>query len=132
MNSRRMPEQPTPSSSHQHHPHLPAIPDLRFEQSYLRSIRPYVEFERNEPEKRQNTEAESNDRGERDFEKVDIAGEKEFKEEERLHIRQVPEAEPQTSIAPVAHETLQIRWGKVLWITMRDQVVSPFLQGAAW
>ena len=29
-------------------------------------------------------------------------------------------------------EVVHVDWGKVLWITVRDQVLSPFLQGALW
>ena len=29
-------------------------------------------------------------------------------------------------------EVITVEWGKVLWITTRDQVISPLLQGALW
>lgn len=29
-------------------------------------------------------------------------------------------------------EVVDIKWNKVLWITVRDQLVSPLLQGAIW
>ncbi|KAF8222363.1 hypothetical protein L208DRAFT_1413555 [Tricholoma matsutake] len=29
-------------------------------------------------------------------------------------------------------EVVHIKWGKVAWITVRDQIISPLLQGAFW
>ena len=29
-------------------------------------------------------------------------------------------------------EIIEIQWGQVLWVTLRDQVVSPLLQGTLW
>ncbi|KAG6812900.1 hypothetical protein H0H92_015635 [Tricholoma furcatifolium] len=79
--------------THEQHPHnaqLPAIPDLRFEYSYLRSIQRFITVT---PSHRSLT----------------------VHDEKRLRISQ---------------ESVDIQWGKVVWITMRDQVISPLLQGA--
>jgi hypothetical protein len=29
-------------------------------------------------------------------------------------------------------EIIHLQWQKILWVTLRDQVISPFLQGALW
>lgn len=67
-------------------PHIPTIPDLRFEQSYLKSIAPY------------------------------------------LRTRTITDSGSE-------HETVEIvsvQWRKVLWITLRDQIISPLVQGTVW
>jgi hypothetical protein len=74
---------------------LPAIPDLRFEYSYLKNIQPFVKI------KRVATRAHARE------------GEVEVAEES-------------------PREIIEIEWGKVLWITLRDQVISPLLQGTLW
>ena len=32
----------------------------------------------------------------------------------------------------VKYEVIGVDWNKVLWITTRDLIISPFLQGAVW
>ena len=81
---------------------VPAVPDLRFEQSYLSSIRPFVHVERSFGE----TDA------------VDTKGKGKEK------------AADVTPDAHVSTEVITIRWGRVAWITTRDQIISPLLQGA--
>ncbi|CAK9780907.1 hypothetical protein CC85DRAFT_284694 [Cutaneotrichosporon oleaginosum] len=63
---------------------MPPIPEMRFEQAYLRSLMPAL-------------------RGEHDV-KAEIAGGRE----------------------------VAVVWKSAAWITLRDQVISPFLQGAFW
>ncbi|KZT04514.1 uncharacterized protein LAESUDRAFT_682732 [Laetiporus sulphureus 93-53] len=79
----------------------PAIPDFRFEQSFLRSIKPYVHIERQIAE---DIAAVATASGEKGAEK----------HETRVML----------------HEDIRVRWGRVMWITLRDQVISPLLQGA--
>ena len=90
---------PSASTSHRDSaPRVNRLPDLRFEQSYLRSIRPYVHVERvesGEPQKDEKGKA--------------IA---------------VEDAQPR--------EVIEVQWSKVAWITTRDQVISPLVQGALW
>ena len=77
------------------HPHLPAIPDLRFEQSYLKSIAPYINVR---------------------------------------HTAQPPSSEPPSTNEEDVGEQLAviIDWRGVAWITTRDQIISPLVQGAVW
>ena len=87
------------------HARLPVsvIPDLRFEQTYLKRVKPYVHVER-----RKRTSKGADDENK---EEAGGGGEEE----------EVGEA-----------EVITVEWGKVLWITTRDQVISPLLQGALW
>lgn len=96
---------------------LPLIPDLRFEYSYLRSIRPYIQIERSTPSLHPVDDPTLDDH---EYERINIPGDE--KEMEQNH-------KVLTSPTP---EIIHVQWGKVIWITVRDQVVSPLLQGALW
>ena len=72
------------------------IPDLRFEYTYLKNIRPHVRVQHPEVE----------------VEIVEKGG-------------VVP-------AAASSQEVVQVAWGKVLWITTKEQVISPLLQGILW
>ena len=87
--------------------HVPPIPDLRFEYSYLRSVRPLVHVER--------VHSQSSPG-------VDEKGKGVV-----LDISKPPTA---ATITP--QERITIQWIRLIWITTRDQVLSPFLQGALW
>ncbi|KAF4583423.1 hypothetical protein EYR40_010877 [Pleurotus pulmonarius] len=91
------------SNVHHHPARIPAIPDLRFENSYLRSIRPFFYVRRIYV---------APDAKEPDYDHADVALAASHK-------------------AAISEEII-IDWAKVLWITTRDQVISPFLQGAVW
>lgn len=78
----------------QHRPRLPPIPDLRFELSYLRSIRPYIHI-----------------LGSNTSSNID---------------------EKDTNNAAAKEESIEVEWGHVLWVTARDQIMSPLFQGALW
>ncbi|TXT13773.1 hypothetical protein VHUM_01140 [Vanrija humicola] len=67
---------------------LPPLPELRFEQAYLRSLLPALS-----PESKGDATA---------------------------------------SQAIVRGHGVDVQWGKVAWITVRDQVISPLLQGVFW
>jgi len=82
------------------HLHIPVIPDLRFENSYLKSIAPYVKTRR--------IAAPGAD-GKHSTEEIDIDIEEDG-----------------------GAEVVAIDWRKVAWITTRDQVISPLIQGAVW
>lgn len=82
------------------HLHIPVIPDLRFEYSYLKSIAPYVKTRRIA---------------------APGADEKHSTEEIDIDVEENGGA-----------EVVAIDWRKVAWITTRDQVISPLIQGAVW
>lgn len=85
--------------------HIAAIPDLRFEQSYLRSIAPYLHDTTPSTVKRRSSNADGKSSGEEKHATAEVS---------------------------VAEEKLRIDWLRVGWITTRDQVISPLLQGALW
>ncbi|KDQ10277.1 hypothetical protein BOTBODRAFT_58196 [Botryobasidium botryosum FD-172 SS1] len=83
------------------HPHLnlPALPDLRFENSYLRSINPFITLH-----------------------DADARGEIQKQEQESLA----------GVVAPPDTPAVNVEWKGILWVTARDQVVYPLLQGFLW
>jgi len=95
-------------------PHLPVIPDLRFEYSYLRRVRPYVQIERS-----------ASASVVHEYERINIPGDQKETEGNDKTLSPTPRAIP-------ASEIIHVRWEKIIWITVRDQVVSPLLQGALW
>lgn len=97
---------------HAHHHQrrrIAAVPDLRFEQSYLRSIRPYV---RVEPISTEVLSKDEKGKGVAGLEDDD------HDSSSRIVIRK--------------EEDIQIQWASVLWVTTKDQIISPLLQGALW
>ncbi|THV04709.1 hypothetical protein K435DRAFT_580433, partial [Dendrothele bispora CBS 962.96] len=73
------------------------IPDLRYEYSYVRSIRRYVHnlYEKS-----------------RKKEKTDVG------------VVVQPETRPS--------EVITVQWAPLLWVTIRDQVLGPLIQGCVW
>ena len=78
------------------------IPDLRFEQSYLKSIKAFVHIEQT---------SVSN-------------------ESRKLEGQEI--GKDVTPIVDSSHQLVKIDWGKVVWVTFRDQIISPLFQGALW
>ena len=94
---------------------IPPLPDLRFEYSYLRGVSQYVHIERPQ------SSGAANEKGkEKAIEDDDEAG------------TEAEGAEVSVSHSASAREVVRVQWGRVLWITTRDQVISPLLQGAVW
>jgi hypothetical protein len=95
---------------------LPSIPDLRFEQSYLKSIIAFVHVEEMSQELR-------------------VVGEK-GKGMAKIESPQEPGTqEVRRDVKPIVdskHHLVNVEWSQVVWITTRDQLISPFLQGALW
>lgn len=103
---------------------LPVIPDLRFEYSYLRSVRPYIHIERSTsasvPTDVHPVEPAFEDH---EYERINIPGDQ----------KETEGNDKTLSPTPIfASEIIRVQWGKVIWITVRDQVISPLLQGALW
>ncbi|KAF8888574.1 hypothetical protein BD779DRAFT_1523757 [Infundibulicybe gibba] len=95
--------------AHPHRSRLPVIPDLRFEHSYLRSIQSCLEFR-------------------------PVTTDTQVSESHRAEYAEILEGEKENHHQGTSQpaQVLHIRWGKVLWITARDQVISPLLQGTLW
>jgi hypothetical protein len=101
------------------------IPDLRFEYSYLRSIRPYVSVERIDSV--------------RSKMKVEVVEEHgyvslgaEGKEGLLMEEDELTVFESESTMVSGPREIIHLQWQKIAWVTIRDQVISPFLQGAVW
>ncbi|ORY32225.1 hypothetical protein BCR39DRAFT_41625 [Naematelia encephala] len=90
---------------------MPPLPDLRFEQSYLLSIRPFLK-----PRPNAATAAE----------KGPVPAEGAHTETKSL----VASSDDDK----VFHwgRQVDVDWGMVSWVTLRDQVLSPLVQGALW
>ncbi|KAF6764286.1 hypothetical protein DFP72DRAFT_1059283 [Ephemerocybe angulata] len=103
-----------------------AIPDLRFEYSYMRSLQSFVKITRTEvyePSRKPVPLEDDSDEG--SYEKLDFDSE----------TGQPGEGEVGRNAAATtvsSTEVIEVQWGKVLWITTRDQVISPLIQGALW
>lgn len=83
---------------------IPPVPDLRFEYSYTRSVSQYVHVERVPAPSREKGKERAVDGGE----------------------------DQDIGVVLEAGEVVRVDWGRVIWITTRDQVISPLLQGALW
>ena len=97
------------------HTRIHGIPDLRFEYSYLRSIQPYITIRRSfvGGESRRSTV------GKGTYE--ELVGAEDVEQERRL-----------ATTANAPSELITVEWGRVAWITARDQIISPLLQGFLW
>lgn len=112
LDSDRTPHAACSMTSHPKHkraPRLPVIPDLRFEQSYLRSVSRYVLFQRSSVVTLDNSWVQADS---------DVPGK--GKEKESVVLTQL------------SAEVLEVQWRDVVWVTIRDQVLSPLFQGALW
>ncbi|KAI0764613.1 hypothetical protein BD413DRAFT_482542 [Trametes elegans] len=87
---------------------IPPVPDLRFEYSYVRSVAPYVHIQQAAPE---GDGVQLSDKGK----------EKAAEGQER-----------EGDVAHTPKEVVRVDIGSILWVTTRDQVISPLLQGALW
>lgn len=90
---------------------IPPVPDLRFEYSYVRSVAPYVHIEQ------VSSEQASIPTSEKGKEKA---------------VEGVDAVEPTTGATRQVTDVVRVDWGRIVWITTRDQVISPLVQGALW
>jgi len=104
-------------------PQRSAVPDLRFEQSYLRSIQFYIFPDPPTPSAPlQPGHAFSGTGDAGHGEGTQLESEKATFVGRGKNV----EAEPPYDMP------LDIRWRGVAWVTARDQVMSPLIQGAVW
>ncbi|KAJ6558679.1 hypothetical protein B0H10DRAFT_1726356, partial [Mycena sp. CBHHK59/15] len=96
------PKHVEPQKEHPRRVALTSVPDLRFEYGFLKSVRPYFRL-RPDP----------------------VSGDPKGKRKEK-------EGEPPREATAESSEVLEIQWQDVAWVTTRDQVLSPLLQGALW
>jgi hypothetical protein len=72
---------------------IPPVPDLRFEYTYLKNIRPHVHIEHSSNEAKKGADS---------------------------------------SESSATNEVVHVEWSSVLWITLKEQLISPLVQGALW
>ena len=82
-----------------HHVPILPIPDLRFEHTYLKNIRPHVQVAHVDAQVSQSTS------GEKGSEFHESSG---------------------------SREVVRVSWGNVIWVTTKEQVLSPLVQGVIW
>jgi hypothetical protein len=120
---------------------MPIIPDLRFEQTYLRSISAHL----HRHAKRERMPYGSTVSGEdTEWKKVmpgwehDKSQMKGKENPDMITAVQEPSASSNVQSADILHprsfspRMVRIDWGGVAWVTTRDQLISPLLQGALW
>ncbi|KAG9121656.1 hypothetical protein FRC07_002304, partial [Ceratobasidium sp. 392] len=95
-----------------------ALPDLRFEQSYLLSLKPFVHI--------RSEETSSIKSGAR------ATVEKPAVEDAALAEPLGLDIAVQSAGVSKYGVPERVEWGKIAWVTTRDQVISPLLQGALW
>lgn len=114
---------------------MPPIPDLRYEQGVLASIRPFIHRVTKDEGKGVAAAAGSVQGGESEKD-----SEKEKKEKENEQELQAEEVGAMVTIAMTAEGArdgkpdifvapLRIEWGQVVYVIVRDQVIYPLLQG---
>ncbi|BGP21701.1 hypothetical protein Rt10032_c01g0404 [Rhodotorula toruloides] len=104
---------------------VPPIPDLRYEQGVLVSIRPFLHRIDNDAvpaQRRGGCQGAEN-------EKKVLTAEKSALASAQLTAEGSSKRE---SASDVLMAPLRIEWSKVTYVIMRDQVVFPLLQGIAW
>lgn len=79
-------------------PALP-IPDLRFEHTYLKNIRPHIRVEHTE---------------------------------EQASESLIQEKSEETHDILTPRDVVHVAWGKMIWITTKEQIISPLVQGVLW
>ncbi|SPO34912.1 uncharacterized protein PSFLO_00383 [Pseudozyma flocculosa] len=113
---------------------LPAVPDLRFEQSYISTIRGFLHETDKEQAQQEKSEEldEKRSSGQRD----DAEGEVEVGDESSSAAPQKPHHLQRTRASDGEREiwigALRVEWVPLLYVTIRDQVLSPLVQGAVW
>ncbi|KAJ3809538.1 hypothetical protein EV368DRAFT_44044 [Lentinula lateritia] len=95
------------SSAAHSRPHFPSLPDLRFEVTYLQSIQPYIRFHQRPANAKTKIP---------DFAEID----------------QITSMKTKSLKLSEGEDLIEIEWLGVLWITVRDQIISPLIQGTLW
>ncbi|KAF8317170.1 hypothetical protein DL93DRAFT_2165825 [Clavulina sp. PMI_390] len=101
----------------------PPIPDLRFEQSYLLSIQSFISFPAastsTKPPKSSNIDHS-------------VGRHESMQTSEKLGLVDSGDSGQNEVIESLYGVPLDIRWRGVAWVTIRDQIISPLVQGALW
>ena len=96
------------------------VPDLRFEQSYLKSIARYIHrLDQESDSQLPHAETNSGQAG-----RTEEKGQREEVIEDEALVSRLDE--------PASKDLYSIEWGRVGYITVRDQVIMPLIQGLVW
>ncbi|GAB1522395.1 hypothetical protein RhiTH_005511 [Rhizoctonia solani] len=97
---------------------LRTLPDLRFEQGYLLALKPFVHIQADKPLN----------------EKSKAQGSVEEPAVESTALAEPVGFDIVTRGAGVSKYGIpeRVEWGNIAWVTIRDQVISPLVQGAVW
>ncbi|KAG9093200.1 hypothetical protein FS749_014861 [Ceratobasidium sp. UAMH 11750] len=95
-----------------------ALPDLRFEQSYLLSLKPFVHI--------RSEESSSSNSGARGTVEKPVVEDTALAEPLGLDIAAHSAGVSRYGVPE------RVEWGEIAWVTVRDQIISPLLQGALW
>ncbi|GAA5922987.1 uncharacterized protein JCM15063_003491 [Sporobolomyces koalae] len=105
---------------------IPPIPDLRYEQGILSSIRPFLHPVKSTPT------AAARGNSEKEKHKLDLAtSEQTALATAQLTLEGQAERRP-GSTSDALMEPLRIEWAMVAYVLVRDQILSPLLQGVLW
>ncbi|KAH7345604.1 hypothetical protein B0J17DRAFT_640508 [Rhizoctonia solani] len=96
---------------------IKTLPDLRFEQAYLSALKPFVHI-----------------RAEQVQDKAKAQGSVEEPVVEATSLAEPVGFDIVSQGAGVSRYGIpeRIEWGKIAWVTIRDQVISPLVQGTVW
>ncbi|GAA5835307.1 hypothetical protein JCM3766R1_004748 [Sporobolomyces carnicolor] len=103
---------------------IPPIPDLRYEQGILSSIRPFLHSTMTAGGGEQ-CETKRHEEKQETVEKVVLAS-------SQLTATDDAKSRPSASQSEALMGPLRIEWGMVTYVLIRDQVVFPLLQGVLW
>ncbi|KAG8216846.1 hypothetical protein J3R82DRAFT_7106 [Butyriboletus roseoflavus] len=111
-----LPDYPFHPSDIEHEAYSPRkrlpIPDLRFEQVYLKRIQDCIHIE-----------PVARDVRERGREQSVVVDTEDTEFTTSTHV---------TALINSSQRIARVEWGKIVYITLRDQVVMPLLQGMLW
>ncbi|PWN53611.1 hypothetical protein IE53DRAFT_383865 [Violaceomyces palustris] len=121
---------------------LPQVPDLRFEQSYLATVRSFIhEVDHRDPVQEKISQRKGWETRFSAISEKELVG---FSTNEEEEAEQAGEEEKRGQVDEFVVEAgekneselwlgdLRIEWGPLLYVTIRDQILSPLVQGALW
>jgi len=105
-------------------PKGPPIPDLRFEQSYLSSIQSFISYASPKPTSPSSPKKAQSAKSVRRKEAQETS--------EKLGIVDSGDAGNNEVVDSLYGTPIDIKWKGVAWVTTRDQLISPLIQGTVW
>lgn len=119
-------------------PQIPQIPEMRFENSYLRSLRGCLEIQHHDsglafPSDLTGPQHRRIGEGSEGYEKVEHSkhASSEAGTEAIVAVQDVDPRTVTVALQPT-FTVVNVDWKSVAWITTKDQLIMPFLQGMLW